>query len=114
MMKSILIAGLTSLLATGVLAHSPLSATTPPDQATLAAAPDALSLTFKGTIRLTRVTSVHAGGPGTKLDLGDQTNFATDFVVPFAGMGPGAYVIEWRGLGADGHALKGTFSFTVE
>jgi len=29
-------------------------------------------------------------------------------------MGTGNYLIEWRGLGGDGHALNGTFSFTVE
>jgi len=29
-------------------------------------------------------------------------------------MGPGIYEVEWRGLGADGHALNGTFSFTVK
>jgi methionine-rich copper-binding protein CopC len=29
-------------------------------------------------------------------------------------MGAGVYFVKWRGLGADGHALNGTFSFTVE
>ncbi len=29
-------------------------------------------------------------------------------------VGAGVYVVEWRGLGSDGHALNGTFSFTVE
>ena len=29
-------------------------------------------------------------------------------------MGAGKYVVKWRGLSADGHALNGTFSFTVD
>jgi methionine-rich copper-binding protein CopC len=29
-------------------------------------------------------------------------------------MGAGKYVVKWRGLGGDGHALKGIFSFTVD
>jgi methionine-rich copper-binding protein CopC len=34
--------------------------------------------------------------------------------LPMQDMGPGSYVVEWRGLGADGHALNGTFNFTVK
>jgi methionine-rich copper-binding protein CopC len=29
-------------------------------------------------------------------------------------MGEGIYRIEWRGLGADGHAMQGAFTFTVD
>jgi len=29
-------------------------------------------------------------------------------------MGAGTYRIEWRGLGIDGHAMQGEFTFTVE
>jgi len=29
-------------------------------------------------------------------------------------MGSGLHLIEWRGLGADGHALKGPFNFSVK
>ena len=34
--------------------------------------------------------------------------------LPMQDMGPGSYVVEWRGLGTDGHALNGTFNFTVK
>ena len=40
--------------------------------------------------------------------------FAQEFALPMQDMGPGSYVVEWRGLGADGHALNGTFNFTVK
>jgi methionine-rich copper-binding protein CopC len=48
------------------------------------------------------------------MDLGNQKTFANEFILPMHDMGPGTYEVEWRGLGADGHALNGTFSFTVE
>ncbi len=37
-----------------------------------------------------------------------------DFTVPMQSVGSGTYVIDWRGLGADGHAMTGSFSFVVE
>ena len=56
----------------------------------------------------------HLDHPAVELDLGDQNSFATEFIVPVIGMGPGSYKIEWRGLGIDGHAMTGEFMFTVE
>ncbi|MDG1745241.1 MAG: copper resistance protein CopC [Planktomarina sp.] len=48
------------------------------------------------------------------MDLGGQKTFAQEFALPMQDMGPGSYVVEWRGLGADGHALNGTFNFTLK
>ena len=48
------------------------------------------------------------------MDLGEQSAFTQEFALPMHDMGAGVYVVEWRGLGDDGHALNGTFSFTVE
>ena len=43
-----------------------------------------------------------------------RDGLAQEFALPMQDMGPGSYVVEWRGLGADGHALNGTFNFTVK
>ena len=40
--------------------------------------------------------------------------FTKRYQIPFEAVGVGKYLIEWRGLGEDGHALNGNFSFTVE
>ncbi|TMM51176.1 copper resistance CopC family protein [Sulfitobacter sabulilitoris] len=113
-MKHHFLAAALSLLATGVLAHSPLKATTPADGAVAGAVPTEVTMTFMRDIRLTRVQATHADHDPVDLDLGDQTSFATGFALPLEGMGPGTYVIEWRGLGDDGHPLTGRFGFTVE
>ncbi len=113
-MKKILLAGVIGLWATGVMAHSPLDGTIPANEATVTEMPVEVLMDFKGDIRLTRVSITHADTHSMEMDLGDQTAFAQEFILPMHDMGAGLYVVEWRGLGSDGHALNGTFSFTVE
>lgn len=113
-MKNILLAGIMALAATGATAHSPLNATTPANEATIAAAPTELTLDFKGEIRLTKVSITHAPHDSVDLDLSGTKGFISDYTLPMKGMGNGAYVIDWRGLGKDGHPMKGSFTFTVQ
>lgn len=113
-MKTILLAGMIGIWATGALAHSPLTGMTPANEATVTVMPTEVLMDFKGNIRLTQVAITHADSHNMDMDLGDQTAFTQEFALPMHDMGTGTYVVEWRGLGADGHALNGTFSFTVQ
>ncbi|WP_095588175.1 copper resistance CopC family protein [Actibacterium ureilyticum] len=113
-MKTFAMIALLSALATGASAHSRVDTTTPADGATLAAAPAEIALNFADDIRLTRVDLTHADQSAVQLDLGAQKAFGRAFTLPLGVDGPGAYRIEWRGLGQDGHAMQGAFSFTVE
>ena len=113
-MKAILLAGMIGIWATGAMAHSPLDATTPANEATVTEMPTEVLMGFKGDIRLTRVVITHADTHRMDVDLGEQTAFTQEFALPMHDMGAGTYVIEWRGLGVDGHALNGSFSFSVE
>lgn len=112
-MKHALLTGLTVMWATSAFAHSPLDTTVPAHDASIAAAPAAITLGFKGDIRLTRVTVVH-DMQETDLSLDGFSGFISDYNIPMPSMGTGLYQIEWRGLGDDGHAMNGTFSFTVQ
>ena len=76
--------------------------------------PSEVILEFKDKIRLTKVSVVHVNNPGMDLDLTDFKGFNSTYVIPMHDMGSGDYVINWRGLGADGHVLTGYFSFTVK
>ncbi|MGB3246522.1 MAG: copper resistance CopC family protein [Sulfitobacter sp.] len=113
-MKSIMLAGIIGIWSTGAMAHSPLDGTTPADDAILSEVPSEVLLDFKGKIRLTRITMTYAEQSGVDLDLDGHDGFISQYAIPLQSMGNGAYIIEWRGLGADGHALNGSFSFTVE
>lgn len=113
-MKNMLCAGVIAIWATSALAHSPLDGTIPANEAILSEMPAEVLMNFKGNIRLTRVTLTHAGSSVTTMDLSEQKTFTQEYTLPMQDMGLGTYVVEWRGLGADGHALNGAFSFTVE
>lgn len=113
-MKTFLRAGMIGIWATGAMAHSPLDETTPTNEAIVTEMPTEVLMDFKGNIRLTRVSITHANKHSMDMDLGEQSAFTQEFALPMHDMGAGVYVVEWRGLGDDGHALNGTFSFTVE
>ena len=113
-MRLIVLAATLCLLAPAVLAHSQATATDPGDGAVLAEAPGEVALSFTNSIRLTRIELTHMDQSPVALDLGDQQNFETRFVVPIVDRGTGTYTISWRGLSGDGHVMRGEFSFRVE
>ncbi|WP_170604387.1 copper resistance CopC family protein [Ruegeria arenilitoris] len=113
-MKKIITLALVVALPSGVLAHSKVEGTTPANGETMAAVPFEIGLNFDKDIRLTRVKMEHDANPAVNLELGDQTKFGQEFTIPLPSKGTGTYVIQWRGLGEDGHAMQGEFSFTVE
>lgn len=113
-MKKLAIIAFATVLATSAFAHSRVDTTTPENGTTVSEAPSEISFSFAKDIRLTRVDMLHQDHPSVRLDLGGQTSFGRVFTLPVEGMGDGAYRIEWRGLGADGHAMQGAFSFTVD
>ena len=113
-MKKIITLALMVALPSGVLAHSKVEETTPANGATITAVPAEIGLNFSKDIRLTRIELAHEEHSAVSLDLGEQTSFGQEFTIPLPSNGTGTYVIEWRGLGEDGHAMQGEFSFTVE
>ena len=113
-MKNFLISIIICFWATIAIAHSPLDQTTPANEDIITEVPAEILMKFKADIRMTRVSISYEGDDSIKMDLGNQTNFMQEFSLPIYDMGKGAYLVEWRGLSADGHALNGAFSFTVE
>lgn len=113
-MKKLALFVLLATLSSGAFAHSRVDTTTPENGAVIADVPANVSFNFANDIRLTRVKMTHADHPSVQLDLGDQKSFGRAFSLPLESMGPGTYHIDWRGLGVDGHAMQGEFTFTVE
>ena len=112
--QNILLAAMMIICATGSIAHSPLKSTIPANDAIVSEVPTEVLLGFKGNIRLTRMSMTHADHNAIKMDVSGHVGFIKDYVIPIENMGLGIYIINWRGLGADGHALNGKFSFMVE
>ena len=113
-MKKSILAGLIGIWASAAIAHSPLEGTTPAADAVVGQIPESVAFDFKDDIRLTRVTMTHGDKDGVDLDLSGHDGFTSEYAIPMTAMGDGVYLIEWRGLGADGHPMNGSFSFTVE
>ncbi len=112
-MKTILQTGLLILWSTTAAAHSPLDTANPTDGQIVAEAPKELTLAFKGNIRLTRVT-ITGADLKRDLSLDGFAGFLSDYAIPLPTLGQGSFQIEWRGLGDDGHPMKGTLSFVVQ
>ena len=113
-MTKFLLAVLVTAWASVATAHSPLKSTTPANEAIVTEAPTEIRLNFGKGIHLTRLIVTRADGEKDKLDLSEYHGFTKRYQIPFEAVGVGKYLIEWRGLGDDGHALNGNFSFTVE
>lgn len=97
-----------------VLAHSSMQETTPENGAILTESPAEIGLNFSDKLRLTAVKAHHSGGKTQAIDLDNLKGFEAEFLLPMQPMGAGIYEVEWRGLGMDGHAMQGTFSFEVQ
>ncbi|MFK8036058.1 MAG: copper resistance protein CopC [Hyphomicrobiales bacterium] len=113
-MKYLIVAALFTLSAVPASAHSKANKMKPANGSVISTVPSEVSLTFVKEIRLTKVSMTHAGKHSEELDLGNQKAFSKAYSVPMKDLGGGSYVIEWRGLGVDGHAMNGSFSFDVE
>lgn len=113
-MKKLALIALISMFATSVFAHSGVDITLPANGEILAETPVEISFKFTKDIRLTRVEMTHQDDPTVTLELSEHTSFGREFSLPFEEMGVGVYRIDWRGLRMDGHAVQGSFSFTVE
>lgn len=95
---------------TFALAHSALKDSAPAADETVAAPVSEIALTFRDTIRLTRI---ELEGPDGAVELEAEEPSGVEFLLP-AELGVGTYVLKWIGLGADGHPMKGEFGFEVE
>lgn len=106
------------LLPTQALAHTALTSSSPSSGAHLAEAPRELRLRFNGAVEIALARFTLIGPGGTEVELGDLQNApdsATVVVAPLEGpLSAGVYTVRWQVAGADGHPVRGEYSFTIE
>jgi len=95
------------------VAHSPMSSSSPADGEVLAAAPRALEMKFRSEARLVRLTLT--GVQSGEVTLSEEHLMVEKHrhTVVLPAIAADKYVVRWRALSADGHLVKGSFSFTV-
>ena len=108
-----LVAAMMVVVTGAAFAHSKQEVTVPHDGAVLASPPDVVSIAFDAPIRITVIRLTSEAGDTFELERSDGMQPVTDFRATPPVLPNGRYSVEWRGLSADGHAMKGRFSFEV-
>ena len=119
--RQLLVLGLISL-ATPLAAsprafHLALQKSEPADKAALAQAPADLKLWFTENVEvpLTKVTLTRGKDTLSLATLTQAREPKAPIVAKITGsVSPGTYKVDWRAVGKDGHAVKGTFGFTLQ
>ena len=95
------------------VAHSPLISSSPADGDVLAASPQAINMKFRGTARLVRLALT--GAQSGEVTLSEEHLMVEKHrhTVALPAIAADEYEVRWRALSADGHLVKGSFSFTV-
>src|SRR4051794_16886977 len=113
--------GLAALVVMAVLApagaasaHAELLATNPADGSGVATAPDTTPMQFSESVSL-RPDGVRVlDATGKRVDSGAASAAGADVSVPLDGtVANGTYVVAWRVVSADGHPVRGAYSFSV-
>jgi len=95
------------------MAHAELQSTTPHAGATVAVAPTTIKLRFSEGIRLvvggTRVLDTQA----VHHESSPASASGSVLTVPVRRLTTGTYLVVWRVVSADGHPIRGTFTFQV-
>lgn len=100
------------------LAHPKLLSAVPAVNSHVAAVPATIRLTFQEALEpaMSRITVVHAGQHTVAVgavaaDSADRKTLVAAIKTP---MGAGRYAVTWQAAGADGHPMRGTYTFTVD
>ena len=93
-------------------AHAHLRSSIPADASTLSASPPSLELNFSEAGLVTAASIQEAGGTPRKLEP-LPTKAAERVSLALPALEPGAYVVSWRVLSADGHIMPGKIHFMI-
>ena len=100
--------------ASAASAHAELTSTDPADGSIVDAAPKVVTLQFSEGVSL-RPDGVRVlDDQGERVDAGTASSDGTTVDVPLEkGIGRGTFVVAWRVVSADGHPVRGSFTFSV-
>ena len=111
---AVLAASLMAIISTQALAHVSITASSIEDGATLSQAPEELTFSFGGDVRLVALTVSGPGMEDEDLSFQPDDGFAADYEAALPALGTGSFEIEWRAMAKDGHVMLGTIAFDIE
>lgn len=104
---------LLGVIALAAHAHTPLVSSEPAAGATVSAPVQRLKLTFGGDVRLTAVTLTNTAAAKFAVEEPPATVAKQFDLAVRDRLDAGAYVVEWRAVGADTHVVSGEIRFEV-
>ncbi|HST58473.1 MAG TPA: copper resistance protein CopC [Longimicrobium sp.] len=114
---TLLLTALTLLLPAQVHAHGALQRSEPGQGAHLSTAPRELRLTFNGSVELAVARLQLIGPDSASVELGPlalDPDSAPVLIAPVqGGLMAGIYTVVWQVAGADGHPVRGTYTFVI-
>ncbi|AWL12306.1 hypothetical protein HMF8227_01833 [Saliniradius amylolyticus] len=97
-----------------VQAHTKLSAIVPGDEEVLHQPPEALRLTYSGTVFPLKVTLTNASGEEIDFDFQPSANASSQFNWSLPPLDAGRYRVAWQVMGQDGHKMSGESHFELK
>jgi copper transport protein len=94
-------------------AHAQLVSTTPGASAELAASPPEVEITFAEGVRVVPGGLRVLGQDGRRVDDARPRSSGSTVRLALPRLANGAYVVSWRVVSADGHPVRGAFTFRV-
>jgi methionine-rich copper-binding protein CopC len=110
--KSLLVLALT-LVSSLALAHTGLKESTPADGATVKMAPAAIDLVFNGDVRLIKF-ELSSGDQEMETGFKPVADTMSTYSIATPSLSEGSYTVNWAVIGADGHTVTNSFSFSVD
>ncbi len=111
--RAILATSLALLFTVSVLAHTALKEAVPADGTAVKVAPAHIDLLFNGPVQLIKLELMGVGHEmPTSFEANDEA--MANFRLETPGMHPGAFTVNWAVIGADGHTVTNSYSFTVD
>jgi methionine-rich copper-binding protein CopC len=83
------------------------------ENAKLAASPPDFTMEFEGKTTLASISLMDAAGKDVPLGYKPPHDKASSFKIPLPKLATGGYMLMWKTIGADGHAMSGMVNFTI-
>ncbi len=96
-----------------VFAHAMLKSSLPQNQAILSSSPKTIDLKFGHETKLTSI-KLSNSKKSIPITFDRNASASTSFSVPVPALNPDVYKVKWGTLSSDGHAMTGSFTFTIK
>lgn len=95
-------------------AHTGLKTSIPANEAVVNVAPEQIHLTFTASVALVRFSVTASDNRQIEVEFKPGTEAKAEYHQPVPPLPAGNYKVDWAVIGADGHTVADSFTFTVD